>query len=137
MLGAPWADSKVLAQELAGAELPGVRFVEATFTPQPTPGMDMNPKLRGERLEGIEVHVTNRQTFKSVETGVHILHAFYNAAPDKAGFLSRPEWLSRLSGTDRLLQMLSGGATPETIVATWQPEVSAFREARAKYLLYD
>ena len=137
LLGAPWVDGGVLARTLTDADLPGVRFVAARFEPKPIPGMDMNPKLSGIRLEGVEIRVTDRRQYQPVETGMHILHTFYHAAPDKSGFLSRPSWLNRLSGTARLLDMLREGKAAEEIVRAWQPEVLAFREARAMYLLYD
>ncbi len=137
LLGAPWADGADLSRKLTQAQLPGVQIASAHFMPEPTPGMDMNPKLSGQTLDGIEIHVTDRTQYQPVETGIYILHAFYQAAPDKAAFLSRPEWLNRLSGTERLLRMLQEEFAPDEIVRAWQPEVSAFREARATYLLYD
>ncbi len=137
LLGAPWADGQALASALSSAQLPGVRFTAAAFAPAPTPGMDMNPKLSGQDLQGIQIQVTERRLYQSVETGIHILHAFYEAAPDKAAFLSRPGWLSRLSGTGRLLAMLQAGNTPAEIIRAWQGEVTAFRARRGLYLLYD
>jgi len=137
LLGAPWANGSELAGMLTDAALPGVHFSAALFTPEPTPGMDINPKLNGQVLEGIQIHVTDRVQYQPVETGIHVLHAFYHAAPDKEAFLSRPRWLAQLSGTERLLQMLQSGSSPETIIGTWQPEVKAFLQTRADYLLYE
>ena len=137
LLGAPWAEGEDLARQLNDVQLPGVEFLPARFTPEPIPGMDINPKLEGEVLSGIRIQVTDRKKYMPVETGIHILHAFYAAAPDKNAFLSRPEWLNRLSGTQRLLRMLQEGYAPEAIIRAWEPEVRAFREMRAMYLLYD
>ena len=136
LLGAPWADEDALASALAEAMLPGVRFSPARFVPEPMPGMDMNPKLSGVSLGGIEIHVTDRRLYRPVETGIHILDAFYRAAPDAAGFLSRPEWLNKLSGSAQLLRMLEAEAAPEEIVRAWLPAVAEFRRDRATYLLY-
>jgi len=39
-------------------------------------------------------------------------------------------------GTDTVRLALNDGTPPETIVATWQPGLAAFKALRAKYLLY-
>lgn len=136
LVGAPWADGQVLADTLNARGLPGVRFEPAAFTPEPNEG-DASPKLEGRRLEGVRHVITDPQAYRSVATGVHVLHAFYHRAPSKEDFLSRPEWLVRLSGTERMLEMLRAGRRPEAIVAAWREEVSAYRSAREKYLLYE
>ncbi len=136
LLGAPWADGQALADTLNARRLPGIRFEAVAFTPRPIEGMDTNPKLEGQPLQGIRHIVTDGHTFRPVETGIHVLHAFYHQAPDVNNFLTRQAWLTRLSGTTRLGQMLAQGARPEAIVAAWQEEVEAFRERREGYLLY-
>ena len=39
-------------------------------------------------------------------------------------------------GTDTVRRALVDGASPETIVAAWQPGLRAFGSLRANYLLY-
>ena len=136
LLGAPWADGQTLADTLNARGLPGIHFEAATFSPRAIEGMDTNPKLEGQTLQGIRHVVTDGHTFRPVETGVHVLHAFYHQAPDVDGFLARQAWLMRLSGTTRLGEMLAQGARPDAIIAAWQAEVEAFRARRAGYLLY-
>ena len=136
LLGAPWADGQALADTLNARSLPGVRFEAATFSPRPIEGMDTNPKLDGQSLEGIRYAVTNASAFRPVEAGIHVFHAFYQQAPDVDGFLTRQAWLAKLSGTTRLGAMLAQGTRPEAIVAAWQEEVTAFRTRREGYLLY-
>lgn len=137
LLGAPWADSRALADTLNARGLPGVRFEAATFTPRPMPGMSSNPKLAGEALQGIHYVVTDAAAFRPVDTGIHALHAFYHQAPPTARrtFFNR-DWLAKLAGTDRLYELLTAGASPETIVAAWQEDVETFRERREPYLIY-
>ena len=135
-VGAPWADGVGLARQLNGYNLPGGTFEATRFTPRPTKGMDMNPKLSGQDLGGLRVNVTERLLYRPVEAGIYILHAFYNTAPDSSSFLSRPQWLARLSGTTRLHSML-GSMQPEDIIASWQQEVDEFAARSRKYHLYD
>ena len=136
--GAPWADGGALADTLNARELPGVRFEPVAYTPQAIPGMASNPTHRGRRVEGVRLVVTDSEAFRSAATGVHLLHAFYHAAPasERADFFNG-DWLAKLAGTDRLRQMLVEGERPEAIVATWAGDVRAFRARRALSLLYE
>lgn len=138
LLGAPWADGKALADTLNARALPGVRFEAATFTPRPIPSMSASPKLAGRALEGVRLVVTDPGAYRPVETGVHVLHAFYHQAPpaEARTFFDR-NWLARLAGTDRLRTLLTQGAQPEAIVAAWQADAEAFMRVRAPYLLYE
>ena len=136
-VGTPWANTQALADTLNAHGLPGVRFEPVTFTPRPRPGAP-HPRYEGQQLHGVRLHITDRRTFRPVVTGIHLLHAFYHQAPPsfRDTFIQRPDWLARLAGTERLYELLRNGATPETIVASWEKEVEAFRQRRRPYLLY-
>ena len=136
-IGTPWVDPQALADTLNARSLPGVRFLPATFTPQPRPGAPQ-PRYQGQRLYGVRLVITDRRSFQPVETGIHLLHAFYHQTPpaQQARFIERPQWLARLAGTDRLYTLLQQGASPETIIADWHQAVTAFQEQRRPYLLY-
>lgn len=135
-IGAPFGDASDYAAGLNAIGLAGVEFRAHEFTPQSIEGMSSSPKLLGEDLEGVQIDVTDMASFEPVEAGIHVLHAFYDAAPDKDAFLSRRASLDRLAGTDRLRSMLVAGASAQEIIDSWQDEVVAFRELRAAYLIY-
>lgn len=138
LVGAPWADAQELADTLNAWGLPGIRFEPTQFTPTSRPGAS-SPKLEGQTLHGIRHVITDRSTYRSVATGVHVLHAFYHQAPSRLDFMSRtsrPDWLVKLAGTERLHNMLRVGKGPEAIVDAWQDEVQSFRSQREPYLLY-
>jgi uncharacterized protein YbbC (DUF1343 family) len=134
LLGAAWANGQALADTLNARALPGVRFEAASFTPRSMEGMSANPRFEGEDLQGIRLTVSDADAYRSVETGIHVLHAFYQQASDD--FVSNPEWLAKLSGTPRLATLLTDGASPAAMIAAWQDEVAAFEERRESYLLY-
>ena len=136
LVGAPWADPIAVAQKLNDYALPGVMFEGVTFTPELIEGMDTNPKLSGQELGGLKITVTSRQAYRPVETGIHVFHTFYSAAPNPDDFLSRPNWLARLSGTTRLAQMLRS-SSPGSIVESWSEEVANFTRVAHVYHLYD
>ncbi|RMH49629.1 MAG: DUF1343 domain-containing protein, partial [Bacteroidetes bacterium] len=137
LIGAPWVAAQALADTLNGRGLPGLRFEPATFTPRSIEGMASSPKLQDQEVHGVRFVVTDRQAVRPVEAGVHLLEALYRQSQARAvPLITRPAWLARLAGTERLLAMLKDGATPEAIVAAWADEVEAFRRQRAPYLLY-
>ena len=97
--------------------------------------MSSNPKLKDQPLYGVRQIITDPNAYRPVETGIHMLHAFYHSSPDPDAFFN-PRWLDTLAGTERLRRMLIEGASPETIIAAWHDEVEAFAQQREPYLKY-
>ena len=138
LVGAPWADGAALARALAGKSLPGVEFEAAIFTPKRLTWMDADPKWKGRKVSGIKLTVTDMQSFRPVETGIHLLHAFREQArARRASFINRPDWLARLAGTTRVNGMLRRGLSAERIIAAWKIDMKAFLKQREPYLIYE
>ena len=137
-VGAPWLDGRAAADSLNMQGLAGVRFEAIVFTPESIPGMASHPKLEGQTLEGIRYVLIDEQAFRPVETGIYVLDVFRRQAASNTPeeLVDRPGGMARLAGTQRLLDMLRQGASPETVIASWEHEVLAFREMRAGFLLY-
>ena len=139
-IGAPWppAAAQRVVDTLRTRALPGVTVDTVAFTPRSMPQAAPSPRFEGERLYGVEVAVTDRRAVAPVRVGIHMLHAFYHRAHARGDttFVSRPTHLTRLAGTDRLLEQLRAGAHPDSIVADWRAETAAFREQRTPALLY-
>ncbi len=135
-VGSIKVDGGQIAEALNNKSLPGVRFEGVEFTPTPLPNMDSAPKLNGQTIRGLGVTVTDRRIYQPVEVGIHILHAYYHATPVANQFLTRPQWLAKLSGTSRLLDMLSS-MTPEAIIASWENDIATFTQRSERYYLYD
>jgi uncharacterized protein YbbC (DUF1343 family) len=138
LVGAPGIDADAIVRRLKEAKLPGVDFEAASFTPRSLPGVSSRPKYRGKTIPGIRIRITEQSKVLPVETGMHLLAAFVQAAGEgkgreaffrKAGFIE-------LSGTRRLLETI-GRRSPEEVIGSWQDEVGRFREMRKKYLLYE
>ena len=132
-LGAPWVDGREWASALNGLGLPGVGFRACFFTPTFW-------RYRGERCGGVQVHVTDRDSFKPVETGVHLLRTLMNLYPGRFGF-NEPTYEERrhfdlLAGTDRLRLSLLEGAPVREITASWEPRLERFKDERSSHLLY-
>jgi uncharacterized protein YbbC (DUF1343 family) len=67
LFGAPWIDGHHFTAALNDRCLPGVTFREAAFEP----GFQ---KFAGQICRGAQLHVTDRQTFRPLRTGLEILH---------------------------------------------------------------
>jgi len=125
VFGAPWLDGRKLASRLNSAGLPGVRFIPIRFTPRSSVHKDA---LCG----GINIVITNRDKFKTLPSGFEIATALRD--------LYERDW--RIESYDRLLvnrkvfASFRGGASPQDLERLWEPDLSAFRRIRARYLLY-
>lgn len=133
-LGAPWIDEKKWAVSLNGLELPGVRFRGCYFTPTFW-------RFKDTRCSGVHVHVTDRDLFKPVETGVCLLSTLKKLHPDEFKF-NGPSYDSRrhfdlLAGTDRLRVQLEQGTSVEDIVGAWEAEANRYLKERERHLLYE
>ena len=77
-IGSPWIDGKKLSQTLNNFKLPGVVFVPKSFTPIRIPGKSENPKFKDQKCNGIEVWITDRDKYRSIDVGVLTLYTIYN-----------------------------------------------------------
>jgi uncharacterized protein YbbC (DUF1343 family) len=127
LFGAPWIDAHDLTKALNGLELVGVRFREAWFTPYFS-------KFAGEFCGGCQVHVTDRNAFRSVATVLHIVKTVRDMYPDK--FTFHADYFDKVMGTDSVRKALEAGAAVGTILANIQPGLDAFAALRKAYLLY-
>ena len=127
VIGAPWIDGYKLADELRKANLPGVLFRPAGFTPTFS-------KYQGEVCQGVQLHVVDRDRFEPVRTALHLLKALKQLWPDKFQWRSS---LDRLSGSDDVRRALDRGDTPEQIVESWSAALKEYEEVRRRYFLYD
>lgn len=139
-IGLPWGKDAAAAvvDTLRSRSLPGVSLDTTTFTPTSRPQAAPSPRFEGQTLHGFRLRVTDREAVRPVELGIHALHATFqqaNAEGDTA-FVSRPEHLTRLAGTERLQTLLQQGASPDSIIGSWQQDVAQFRERRTPSLLY-
>ena len=113
-IGAPWINGKKLSQVLNNFKLPGVVFVPKTFIPQTIKGKSENPKFKNQKCNGIEVWVTDRNQYKSIDVGVLTLFSIYNMYPNKIKI--KESGLNRLWGNNDLYKKLMRGVTADNIL---------------------
>ena len=125
--GAPWIDGYELARRLSALGLPGVRFREVWFSPTFS-------KFAGERCGGVELHVTNRLTYRPFATALHLI----TLARDTSGgrFEFHADYFDKVAGTSRVREMLEAGAPVEEILRASEQGLREFAALRRAYLLY-
>jgi uncharacterized protein YbbC (DUF1343 family) len=118
-IGAPWIDGRKLARELNGLGLGGAQFRPVSFVPAAS-------KYAHQLCHGVQLHVMDRERFRPVATGLHLLRMIVDLYPQE--FRWRPSRdpggtpvFDRLVGTDRVRQQLDNGWIVEDIVSDWQP----------------
>ncbi len=119
-------DAVSLAGVLNAREIPGASF-------EPTQWVPERGFWAGKTLAGAYIHVPDPAAFPSVRTAVEILAAA--RAQGKFRIASAPGF-DRDWGTDRVRLALLAGASPDAIVASWEPGLTNFRPLRARALLY-
>ena len=127
LIGAPWLDGRRLAGKLNRLRLPGVLFRAAWFKPSAS-------KFAGEECSGVEIHVTDTRSYRSVTAAVALICAVRKQHP--AEFKFRERSFDRLAGTGALRKAIEAGRTHTEIVASWRKGLAGFLERRAPYLLY-
>lgn len=125
VLGAPYANDRVLAYELNKLGLPGVRFVPERFRPTASVFKDQD-------CGGVRVLLTDRDALRSVELGLavaHTLHRLYGKSFDLAKF-------NRLLKDDGATALLAADKPWSEIARGWEKDRAAFLKRREAFLLY-
>jgi len=125
MLGAPWIDGNALARELGRRGGAPVRIAATSFTPKAS-------KFAGEACSGVRFTVQDRAAFDATALGIEVAVALRRLHPE----IFEHRALAQLLGSRAALSAIEAGKPAADIVAAWQPQLAAFRETRAKYLLY-
>ncbi len=125
--GAPWIDSIALAQKINSIGLPGLKFRPQMFTPSFS-------KHQGEACGGVQLHITDNETFQPVISALYFIKTVQEMNPDEFSF--REDIFDRLCGNSWVRTMLQEGAEVKDIEARWQEELEVFKATREKYLLY-
>ncbi len=135
-IGAPYMHAQRLADELTEQQLPGVFFRPIHFTP-------CFQKWAREECHGVQIHVTDRHTFKSYLTGLTVLATIIKKYPFNFAWREKPyEFV-----TDRpAIDLLTGGCDFRELVTnkkptggflqTFEADEKKFAKLRQEYLLY-
>ena len=134
--GAPFIDPYKWAAALREFNFPGVAFRECYF--QPT-----FQKWAKQTCGGVQIHVTDRETFTPVIVGIAMVKTAYDLYTDQF------EWkrdayeyefgknpFDVVSGTDTIRKAIEAGTELKEIERSWEPRFSEFVKVRKEFLLY-
>jgi len=126
-IGAPFADEDAVATALNQLGLPGCCFRPIRFVPAAS-------KHAGEVCKGVQLHVTDRNAFQPVRTGLCLLAAFKRLCPE---FAWRETTIDRLMGTKAFREAMDAADDPFAVALEWDvtPD-EPFMAQRAECLLY-
>jgi uncharacterized protein YbbC (DUF1343 family) len=125
VVGAPWIKSRELAAYLNARGIQSVRFVPIVFTPS-------SSNFAGERCEGVNLIVLDRNTLDSPELGIELASALHKLYPNDF----KLERMADLLVNQAVFGAIEAGEDPRRIAEDWQERLEEFVRLREKYLLY-
>jgi uncharacterized protein YbbC (DUF1343 family) len=123
--GAPWIESRVLANALNAKKLPGVRFIPHTFTPSAS-------KFVGEKCGGVQMILTDRIVFSPVQMGLEIALTLRHLYPT----VWEPGKLITLLVNQSVFEGVMAGESYALLEKRFTPALKRFIKTRANYLRY-
>lgn len=136
LVGAPYLDPYAWAEGIAPEDLAGARLRPCWFEPT-------FQKHAGKLCGGVQIHVTDRETFRPVRTAVALLRAAREVAPDDFGWRPPPyEYEERLMPVDilwghpGLREGVDRGASVVELLRGVEGECATFGQEVKSFLLY-
>ena len=134
--GAPFIDPYKWAEALRAYDFPGIAYRECYF--QPT-----FQKWAKQTCGGIQLHVTDRETFTPVIVGIAMVKTAYDLYPDQF------EWkrdayeyefgknpFDVVAGTDSIRKAIEAGMSLKEMQESWMVRFNEFVSVRSELLLY-
>jgi len=125
MVGAPWVSAPRLTSLLKKRKLPGVSFTPAHFTPT-------SDRYRGQLCHGVQLNLTDRSQFRSVECGLEIARALALLYPRRFN----TDKLVNMIGSEAVTRGIRQGTPVQQLLRLDRPKLSSFLKTREKYLIY-
>ncbi len=131
IIGAPFIDAQILADEMNAKKLDGVLFRPVYFIPTTS-------KFSGEQCGGVQIHVTDVRKVKVVTVGIELLYEIRRLYGEKFEFL--PPYSG---GTRCFAELLSGDnkinnpdIAKDEILFQYQQESEIFAQTKQEFHLY-
>jgi uncharacterized protein YbbC (DUF1343 family) len=134
--GAPYIDAQAWAEALNSFGFPGVKFRPAYFEP-------WFSEFANQTCAGVQIHVTDRNTFTPVIVGIAMVKTAYEMYPDhfqwrqnayEYEFDKNP--FDVVCGTDKIRKAIETGESIDSIRILAAAGLDAFKQLRENYLLY-
>lgn len=136
LIGAPYIDPDEYTRTLNEMDLPGVYFRSCIFRPT-------FQKHAGTSCGGAQLHVTDRNEFEPVITGIAMVKAAYDLYRSEFRWKDPPyEYVydrnpfDVIAGTSSIREGFEQGTAIDEIQSGWAAAFDDFMKVRARYLLY-
>lgn len=129
-IGAPYIDGYQLAKAFNQKQLSGVLARPVSYVPNVQ-------KYQGEVCEGVQLHIVDRKSFFSLQTGLTIIELIAEMYPHDFQFRQQngKYFFDLLAGTKKLRDIIFQGQT-KAFLESCEVEVEQFQQQRQPYLLY-
>src|SRR5262249_49162753 len=125
LLGAPWINSRELAQYLNARQISGVRFVPVTFAPS-------SNNYAGQLCRGVNIVPTDRDFLDAPELGIELASALRNLYPQQW----QMEKMMEILANQAVYDSLARGVDPKRLALDWEDDLAKFEKIRERYLIY-
>ncbi|MBE6306293.1 MAG: DUF1343 domain-containing protein [Bacteroidaceae bacterium] len=133
LFGASWIDANKLADRLNALNLPGLSFRPIHYTP--FYGND-----KGTRLQGVQVHITNRNLAALSEVQFYVIQELASLYPGHDLFAnaeqSRLNMIDKVCGTSQIRKQFTKRYRWEDARDYWHKGVGAFKQLSRQYYIY-
>ncbi len=125
IIGAPWIEPVIFAQELNRKQMPGVRFVPTVFTPNASVHKD-------KRCGGVQIIINDRFALDVTRIGFEIASSLRRLYPTDWNV----DGYERLLVSNEVMSRLRRNEPAREWYETFRQDLARFKERRAKFLLY-
>jgi uncharacterized protein YbbC (DUF1343 family) len=136
IIGAPYINAQEYADALTSLELSGVIYRPINFLPT-------FQKFANENCGGVFLHVTDREVFEPVITGLAMIKTIFDLYPNDFKWKNPPyEYVydrnpfDVIAGTTKIREFFEQKREIQKIKNSWQKDLKEFYKTREQYLLY-
>lgn len=130
LIGAPWIDSRQLADSLNARDLPGVHFRPLYYSP-------FYFSFQNQQIQGVQIHITNIKAYRPMLTQIHILVTLHKLYPQQVLFPTEHiVMFDRAMGTDRVRLQILDDIDAQVIYQNLDEKIQSYLNIRKKYLFY-
>ncbi|HHV13723.1 MAG TPA: DUF1343 domain-containing protein [Clostridiales bacterium] len=131
LVGAPWLDPDCLAQRMNERGLEGILFRPVYFTPTFS-------KHANVLCKGVQLHVTDRRSFRSVKTGLYLLEEVKRLSGKQFSYMEpySPKGKPMIDYNTGSDYVRTHDFAADNLYKEWQLEEEEFKKRKIQYHLY-
>lgn len=134
-VGAPWLSGAHLVDKLLKYKLPGLNWKVVQYIPRNKPGNSFSPRYADELCSGVEIEITNMNTFDPLATATAIIILTSQLYPREFKW-AEYDRMDKLYGYNQLRLFAAQKKPPNYLPPLWFHDVIRFNEFRQRFLIY-